>query len=74
MLNTATLDRITFFYDIAIEGGRITGAQFALVNPSARPGSGPRRDSAEHLVQRLAAGKTELMSAASVPEGECQTM
>lgn len=32
-LNTATLDRITFFYDIAIEGGQITGAQVSLVNP-----------------------------------------
>jgi hypothetical protein len=37
-LNTATLDRITFFYDIVIEGGQITGAQVSLVN--SPPGQG----------------------------------
>lgn len=39
MLNTATLDRITFFYDIAIERGQITGAQVSLMN--SPPGQSP---------------------------------
>ncbi len=52
-LNTATLDRITFFYDSAIEGGQITGAQFSPVNPPPGQGLGVEVGDYLHLGESI---------------------
>lgn len=52
-LNTATLDRISFFYDIAVEGGQITGGQFSLVNPSPDQGLGVEGGDYLHLGESI---------------------
>jgi hypothetical protein len=47
-VNTAALDRISFFYNIAIEDAQVTDAQFSLINPP--PGDHIQLDVGEFLL------------------------